>query len=59
MNFMSTMKQDVRSGLDSMDDAMRERLAMLKSKEKKGNLTDSDRNELQRLLERFPEWDKR
>lgn len=57
MGLIDTMK-GVTSDIGSMDDAMRERFAMLKNKEKRGDLTDSDRNELQRLLERFPDWGK-
>jgi hypothetical protein len=52
MGLTDTMKDK----MDNMDDAMKERLQMLKNKEKDGALTDGDRSELQELKERMTGW---
>lgn len=39
--------------ISSMDDAMKERLHMLKNREKEGTLTDRDLSELQQLKKRI------
>lgn len=52
MGLMDNVR-DKTPDMGNMDDAMKERLQMLKSKEKEGTLTDSDRSELQQLKERI------
>ena len=53
MGLMDNAKDKMGDMADNMDDAMKERLQMLKSKEKNGTLTDRDRSELQQLKERM------
>lgn len=52
MGLMDNVK-DKMDDMGNMDDAMKERLQMLKNKEKDGTLTDGDRSELQQLKERI------
>lgn len=52
MGLMDSTKAQL-DDMGDMADAMKERLQMLKNKEEKGTLTDSDRSELQQLKERL------
>ena len=52
MRVMDNLKNEL-DDIGDMADAMRERLQLLKNKEKNGTLSDSDRSELQQLKERL------
>jgi hypothetical protein len=52
MGLMDNVK-DKMDDMGSMDDAIKERFNMLKSKEQNGTLSDSERSEWQQLKDRM------
>jgi|GEM_PF-6049301 len=53
MELIKNFKNTMSGGMNSMEDAMKERLDMLLHREKSGSLSDRDRDELQQLRQRI------
>ena len=53
MGMMDNMKDMAGDKMGDMGDEMKQRLEMLKNKEKSGDLNDSERSELQQLRSRM------